>query len=107
MEGFSTSAEAGRPRGSQREGGSDCVIGDQDTLEKKKSVGFQSLHSDGENNPIQGEKKKINNRWGDVQSVWETRVWINQANVFLLISCSKKKKKENSSQRQRKARCDK
>lgn len=67
MEGFSTSAEVGRPRGSQREWGDQTVsLGIRARWEKRKSGGFQSLHSDGENNPAQGEKKKITNQWGGI-----------------------------------------
>lgn len=37
MEGFSASAEVGRPRGGQREGRSGCVTEAQDTLGEKKN----------------------------------------------------------------------
>lgn len=62
----------------------------------KTSGGFQSLHSDGENNPIQGEENKKSTIDGEemFQSMWETRVWINQADVFLLYLLLGKKKRK-------------
>lgn len=47
-------------------GGQTVSLGIRTRWEKRKSGGFQSLHSDGENNPAQGEKKKITNRWGGI-----------------------------------------
>lgn len=62
-QGFSTSAEEGTPRASQR--GSHCVIGDEDI--QRESGGFQCLYSDVENNPFtRQENSTVEERFNSV-----------------------------------------
>lgn len=62
-QGFSTSAEEGTPRASQR--GSHCVIGDEGI--QRESRGFQCLYSDVENNPFtRQEKSTVDERRGSI-----------------------------------------
>lgn len=89
-QGFSTSAEEGTPRASQR--GSHCVIGDEDI-----QGDFQCLYSDGENNPFtRQEKSTIDERRGSILCTKRMRDWLGWCFASFNLLLKKKKPKTKS-----------